>query len=239
MTLLVALKGIDGLVLAADSRSTIGDPRSLTAMNDGVVKIFQLGERCGIGISGAAELASKLVDELKIELESKKATEVDSILVHTRTLIRSRYDDWFPKFNINERPNINFIMVGLQPNNDNTFKARTYLLSSSTDFAPQLAVDGCMMAGVPQYAIYLKHRFYDSGMNVEQAARLAVYLISETATQDPKVGGPIRIAQITEKDGYIELDKNEVGKIIKTNDNQNKRLKRFFLEGVSNVKNKA
>lgn len=34
MTLLAALKGVDGLVLAADSRGTFGAPRETTAQND-------------------------------------------------------------------------------------------------------------------------------------------------------------------------------------------------------------
>ena len=34
MTLLVALRGKDGIVAAADSRGTFGDPRGVTAQND-------------------------------------------------------------------------------------------------------------------------------------------------------------------------------------------------------------
>lgn len=107
-------------------------------------------------------------------------------------------------------------------------------MNSPTDFAPQLAVDGCMMAGVPQYAIYLKHRFYDPSMRVEQASRLAAYLIGETATQDPKVGGPIRIAQVTKENGYHELTEAQVQEIIHLNEEQSVKLKQFFLEGNHN-----
>jgi len=34
MPLIVALEGKDGLLVAADSRGTIGDPRALTAISD-------------------------------------------------------------------------------------------------------------------------------------------------------------------------------------------------------------
>lgn len=34
MTLLIALKGKDGLVMASDNRGTFGDPRGVTAQND-------------------------------------------------------------------------------------------------------------------------------------------------------------------------------------------------------------
>ncbi len=34
MTLIVAMKSKDAIILGADSRGTIGDPRGLTAIND-------------------------------------------------------------------------------------------------------------------------------------------------------------------------------------------------------------
>jgi Resolvase, N terminal domain len=44
MTLILGLRGKDGVVLAADSRGTIGDPRGLTAIDDTQTKLFQLGK---------------------------------------------------------------------------------------------------------------------------------------------------------------------------------------------------
>ena len=55
-------------------------------------------------------------------------------------------------------------------------------------------------------------------------------MIAETATQDPKVGGPIKIASITEADGFRELDAAEVLEITKLNDDQNAKLRNFFFE---------
>jgi hypothetical protein len=43
MTLVVAIKARDGIVLAGDSRGTIGDPRGLTAINDTQQKVHHLG----------------------------------------------------------------------------------------------------------------------------------------------------------------------------------------------------
>ena len=85
------------------------------------------------------------------------------------------------------------------------------------------------MAGIVQYAIYLKHRFYDPNMGISQATRLAIYLITETATQDPKVGGSIKAAQVTAQ-GYSQLSDDDIGGIIQANEEQNKSLKRFFMQ---------
>ena len=36
-----------------------------------------------------------------------------------------------------------------------------------------------MMIGVPQYAVYLSHRYYDPSISVKNAAALAEYLIAK------------------------------------------------------------
>lgn len=232
MTLVVALQSIDGMALATDSRSTIGDPRGTTAMNDTANKLFRLSDHCALIVSEAAELANTLVDELQRHISKD---DIDKIVVDGSKQFRSRYAEWFKDVTQENRPVVHFIMSGLARNpKDTSFSIpRTYLLSSQTNFAIQLATDGCMMAGIVQYAIYLKHRFYDPNMEVDQAIRLAIYLISETATQDPKVGGSIKAAHIIPT-GYSQLSEEEVEGIIRENGEQNKTLKSFFIQGVHN-----
>jgi 20S proteasome alpha/beta subunit len=62
MTLALAIKAVDAVVMAADSRGTIGDPRGLTAINDTQQKLFQLGTR-GLVMAGASEMALAILDE--------------------------------------------------------------------------------------------------------------------------------------------------------------------------------
>jgi 20S proteasome alpha/beta subunit len=134
VTLTVALRGRDGLVIAADSRGTIGDPRGLTAVNDSHIKILKLSRYCGIAIAGASELAAKIVDELKVILDRKKLEFADEILEETRTLVRMCYDDWFAKFALQDRPSLAFTLVGYQLVMDN-YIPRTYSIVSKADFA--------------------------------------------------------------------------------------------------------
>ncbi len=58
MTLLVALKGSDGLALAADSRGTFGDPRGITAQNDTMEKAFIVSPHVAVLLAGAGELGN-------------------------------------------------------------------------------------------------------------------------------------------------------------------------------------
>jgi len=69
---LVCFQGKDGLVLAADSRGTIGDPRGLTAIRDTHIKIFQLSKYVGIISYGSAELAAQLIERARIRRKKKK-----------------------------------------------------------------------------------------------------------------------------------------------------------------------
>jgi ATP-dependent protease HslVU (ClpYQ) peptidase subunit len=69
MTLAVAIKAQDAIIVAADSRGTIGDPRGLTAVND-KQKIFQFGA-CALAISGAAEMSFALLDEINKHIRSR------------------------------------------------------------------------------------------------------------------------------------------------------------------------
>jgi len=228
MTLIVALRGSDGVVLAADSRGTIGDPRGLTAINDNQLKLFRLSKFCGIGVSGASEVAAKVIDDFGRKRQHSKTIYADEITEETRQFVRQCYDDWFAKLKLEERPSLTFTIVGYQKEGRGMLP-RTYLLVSRSDFAPHLFPNGNCLAGIPQYAVYLMHRFYDPAMTVVNLASLAVYLISETATQDPKVGGQIKAATITPSTGYRELHDAEVADIVKKNAAQNEKLKKFFL----------
>ena len=237
MTLIVGLEGQDGLVLASDSRGTIGDPRGLTAVNDTYNKIYKLSDLCGVAISGASELSNRLIDLFKKHLVSKNLIDVDPIVDEFYTWAKKEYTDWFGQMSfvshgqqvIDQRPNITLIVLGYNKNGDN--KSRIYLLTSAFDFVPQLCTSGHMMAGVPQYATYLIHRLYNPQMKLENIKKLAPYLIQETATQDPKVGGNVRMIEITLDNGYKELQEEDINAIIKVNDEQNSNLRNFFYEG--------
>jgi 20S proteasome alpha/beta subunit len=79
--------------------------------------------------------------------------------------------------------------------------------------------------------VYLSHRYYDPNISSDQAAGLAEYWISETASQDPKVGGQIRIAKVYPGNGYKALADDEVFMLRKRNQKLNDKLRGFFKNG--------
>lgn len=228
MSLAVALEGADGVVLAADSRGTIGDPRGLTAINDAQLKLFKLTTFVGLCTFGSAEIGAEVARTLQARIQESNlgSDRVDAVAESTRQHARLRYDDWFERLDVANRPTLGLIVAGLQDDN----KPRSVLLLSQLDFAPQPATAGFMAGGVPQYATYLVHRFYDRDKGVTALAHLAEYLISETASQDPKVGGPIKIALITAEEGYEELTDEQVAEIHNRNQAQMRVLRESFYQ---------
>ena len=226
MSLAVALEGADGVVLAADSRGTIGDPRGLTAINDHHDKLFPLTRWAGICTFGSAEIGTELVRRIgsAIHGSGDDDARIDQIEERVRSTARDQYHNWFSSFQVVERPGLGLLLSGIQADN----MPRTIVYSHQLDFAPQVAAAGLMMGGIPQYAIYLCHRFYDRTQPVAKLCNLAEYLISETATQDPKVGGRIHIARISTEEGYIELTPEDVDNIHGRNEKQSRLLKEHF-----------
>lgn len=230
MSLVIIFKAHDAIIIAGDSRGTIGDPRGLTAISDVHRKIFRLSSHVGVGVVGAAELGSALLDQMETRLSSANSIYLDDVLTTFRSHVRNTFNEWFQKFPIEKRQGILFALGGYRSIGDQ-LEPMIYMIASQTDFAPHLFTKGSCMIGVPQYATYLSNRFYDPQMSSEEAAILAVYLISETASQDPKVGGPIKVAIIMPDSGYRELEDREIADILKKNERQNIRLKRFFFQG--------
>ena len=230
MTLVVGLKGRDGVIIAADSRGIIGDPRGLTAINDKYEKIFQITKFAAVASFGAAELSSQMMDIIcKHDSIIKLSNEMDIELIADtfRKSSQKIYMDWFKQTPPQDRPTIGYIVGGI----DKKGEARLYTLISNFEFAPQYHTKGTAMGGIPQYATYLSHKLYEQEMICDQLERIAIFLISETATQDPKVGGPIKLARITSEEGFILKMEEEIVKIHENNKKINKVLKEFFNRG--------
>ncbi len=106
-----------------------------------------------------------------------------------------------------------------------------YSMIAQFDFAPMLYDYGFALQGVAQYALYLLNRLYKDGSTIEQLKPLAAYVISETASQDGKVGGPIQMATITAETGFAGLDQTEVETIVKGNAKRSASLRKSFFGG--------
>jgi len=231
MSLLVCLIGADGLVLGTDSRGTFGDPRGVTAQNDLIKKLYMVNNRVGVLVAGAGDLGSTVLAGFSA-LPGVAALGVTDLTMDLHRYVREQFMAWFNLFSIKAtpadvrptRPDLNFIVGGFESNNE----PKIYRMSSSLDFAPMLHAYGFGVDGVAQYALYLLNRLYDSRASIEDLQYLAAYLITETASQDGKVGGPVQIGKIGLEASEIVSDK-AVALIVEENKSRSQILKHSFL----------
>lgn len=233
MTLIVVLLGADCLVLAGDSRSVTGNPAGLMSFDDTNVKIKRLNDFCGVGIAGDAGLATKILDDvMKQSLGTHQAT--DSIVTAVSTTAKARYNDWFDKTPSDQRPGIIFQIAGYHRPNKGDCAPRVYQLSSGNEFAPSLTPTPYGFAGIPQYANYLNGRLRTDSMQRETLCRLAHFMITETSSQDFRVGGPVKLATISADSPYEELTDQEVQDISQQNADVSAKLRGLFSPGGNN-----
>jgi 20S proteasome alpha/beta subunit len=229
MTLIVGMKADNAIILAADSRGMMGDPRGLTAINDNQIKLYSLG-RCGFGLAGASELGASLLDEYR-KKGFDKLTSIDEIASKISQESSDLFNKWLGDIPREKRPAVVLTLAGFRKVDSTKPESMIFMLDSSQNFAPMLMGKYPTLTGIPQYAIYLANRYYDPSISTERAKALAEYLISETASQETKVGGRIRMAIISPKDGYNELTEEDVKAISDENAALNKSLREFFLKG--------
>ena len=229
MTLVVALQAIDAIVLAGDNRGTFGDPRGFMAVSDVRKKVFKISHYCGLGIAGPPDIAANLLKNLEQQLDSQNIVFADDVTLFLRDRFRTQYNDWFQQFPMERRPLMGVVIAGYEKGfTEGEMVPRIYTISSEFDYAPMLCDQGFCLLGLPLFPTYLVNRLYDLRAPKESVAALAEYIISETATQDPKVGGPVTIAVISQGQGYRELETGEIANIHRRNGEQMRKLKEYF-----------
>ena len=229
MTLVVALQASDGIVLAGDNRGTFGDPRGFMAVSDVRKKIFGLSHYCGVGIAGPPDIASNLLKNMEQQLKSKNLVFADDVTLFLRDSFRAQYNDWFQQFKIQERPLMGVVIAGYEKSfSGDELVPRIYTISSEQDYATMLCDQGFCLLGLPLFPTYLVNRLYDMTATKEHVISLAEHIISETGTQDPKVGGPIGIALISPDSGYRELDESEVADVHQKNQEELHKFREHF-----------
>jgi 20S proteasome alpha/beta subunit len=236
MSLAVAIEATDGIVLAADSRATFGDPRGMTAVNDTVQKIYRISPRTAVALVGQAETGASLIQHITVGLAAQPGASVDVVAESIRTIGNQYFGQWFgpPQFLMGPmgpaptpRPDVWFLLIGYTAANE----PRILSLGSTPpyNFSPNLSTTGFATAGIVPLAVYLLNRLYRRGLSIEIAKDLATYCILETASQDGKVGGPIRLAVAHANADISLLDENQVTEVVRRANKHRESLKNSFL----------
>ena len=213
MTLTIALKGKDCVALACDSRGTFGEPRGAQAIIDVMVKASLLAPHVGTLMGGAGELGDALTEEFVNSTQSTGLDGSTEVMKQFRAHLAQKWNEYFATVPFEHRPLCAFTVAGLDPVDGKYTKPVIYTLISAFGFAPSLHRYGFACSGVPVYAVYILNRRYNRTASVEELAGLAAFAIQETASQDQRVGGPIKVITV-KPDGITELNKDEIDKLL-------------------------
>lgn len=213
MTLTIALQGLDCVVLGSDSRGTFGDGGA-TAIIDVMVKSSILAPHVGVLMGGAGELGDALTTEFVDSSQGQVLDGATEVMKRFRAHLAQRWNEYFANVPFQNRPLCMFALGGLDPHDDAYEVPKIYTLASQFGFAPGLHRYGFACVGIPVYATYILNRRYDKTASAEALAGLVAFAIKETASQDQRVGGPIRVTMI-KPEGAKELNADEIEELLK------------------------
>lgn len=228
------------MVLASDSRGTFGDPRGITAQNDNMRKLYPLSKYVGVVLAGSGELGATIMNELQQEIQNAvpPIEGVTPVMNFVRNILIKRFSEWFSGFavapvqgvSVPARPTLVLIIGGYEVDSQSVpTEQKIYSLNCHQNFAPMLHDYGFGLNGIVQYALYLLNRLYMPDLNVEKLLPLGTYVITETASQDGKVGGPVQLMKILPDEGCVPLKEEDIKKILQDNNFRSEKLRQSFL----------
>lgn len=216
MTLVTAAQGKDSIVVGTDSRGTFGHPDVAFSAYDTMQKLVILTPHVAVLTFGAGEVGDNILEEFKREVlhEHPELDGVSTILRELQRYCLAKWNQWLANVPFQARPIIGYIVAGLETMDENKYVIpKIYSMISAMGFMPALHRYGWANGGIPIYAIYLYGRRYQANMSLDDLSGLALYVISETASQDQRVGGPIRMAQVLPT-GCKELRQDEISALL-------------------------
>jgi 20S proteasome alpha/beta subunit len=196
MTLVTSAQGTDFIVSSADSRGTFGDPNVAFSSYDVMEKLAKVTDHVVIQIYGTAEIGDNIFEEFKATV-TPQDDGISNVLVKLSNFCLTKWQQYFSNVPFQYRPIVAYQIAGLDKNRENNFVVpKIYSIDSRANFVPSFHRYGWATGGIPMFAIYLLGRRYRRDMTIEQLSALLAYVTSETATQDLRVGGAIRMKKI-------------------------------------------
>lgn len=229
MTLAMALRAYDGLVLATDSRATGGSHQSV----DTSEKFLQVNRDIGVMTYGLAIPGytgiSRLVETVKSKRE--ELTYFRPIADAAGGIFQAAYVDWLDseKQQGREVPQdfkVGFILAGYD-SAVNQFKISHW---ESPEFQERQYPYGDLLAAQWYIARFLLNKLFYPEISVEQLSELAVFLLVETATSEPTVGGPLQLATITLGQGFQRLHEQDINEILRRSQKRFCLFRKILLE---------
>lgn len=218
MTLALALRASDGLVLATDSRVT--SPRLET--RDTSEKFLQVSRDVGVMTYGMAVPGYGGITRLVNETKVNQYSTFDQIAESASNLFKEEFEKWLDgtqdipdevKPQIRQSSGtLGFVVAGYDDVKTKQFRIMSY---EAPSFKIQEIAESPIFAAAQWHiAQYLLEQIYYPEISVSQLCDLAVFIFLETTTVENTVGGPIQLAIVTKSQGYQRLHEDDIQKSI-------------------------
>jgi len=230
MTLALALRAADGLVLATDSRVTGGAQRSADVSQ----KFLQVDRDLGVMTYGLAVPGyrgmTRLVNEAN-PANQKRLAYFREISELAENIFRDEFQRWIGELPQEEREvvqtsqAVGFILGGYDSNETSQFRVLHW---SSPAFEREERND--VLAAQWHISGFLTKLSYYPEISVAQLKRLAVLCLTETSAVESTVGGPIQLATVTLAEGFERIYDQEIQHLLLKNQSYHTHLRANLRE---------
>ena len=205
-----------GLILASDSRTTKGYSLEGPKSRDNSLKFIQWDKNWAILTYGLTEIGLRGITTFREEASQKirqGSATARQCVTEVPALFQKLSEEWsqengdFPR----RDRDVGFVVAGY----DTHEKAPKVLNLQSPAFEPNTVTSNYFIAGQWYIARYLMGYLYSDDISLKHAMRMAVYMLDETASVEPTVGGPVNLATVTKRAG-VQWIPNDTIETMKT-----------------------
>jgi len=238
LSLTIALVGTDGLILAADSRTTEGYTLAGPKIRDDSVKFIQLNESWGVLTYGLSDIGQAGITTLREKVSKGPGPlSLASVLEESTQIFNRVSNDW-SKNNpeIMRRDKDVGFMIGGYDKKEKGFRVFNF---QSPDFLSNRLNGRCLLGGQWHIAKFLVKKFFTEEARTDTLKALAVFLLDATMTVEKTVGGAIRLAIVTESKGFEWVQEEEMKRLLESNQTFRRYLQEHFYASLMSVVNEA
>lgn len=209
MTLIMAVEGIDFVVLATDSKGSWIDDSGTRIDSIAEEKLIPLTKYACVLICADAEVGVQLVEEFKTQYANHHNWGITKVVKEFSKFCKREISHISDTVSPSDRafPNVIYIVAGLDKVGKK-WKPKINILRSHRLFYPGREKNKAAN-GKPMIARYILDKEYNKNLSVDDMCSLVGMVMAETVRIDGDVGGRIRMAVINQK-GVRELSDDVV-----------------------------
>ena len=238
MTLAMALRGCDGLVLATDSRVTkraIRGPGKLEISTaDTSEKFLQVNRDTGVMTYGLANPGYQSISHLVQHAKQKPLLYFSDVVKAAQQIFGQEFQKWSKReVKKGRRVDEPGIMVGYilggYSSETNSFEICHW---ESPKFE-MIKHGPFLIAAQWHIARFLMTHLYYPEISVRQLTEFAVFVMVETASAERTVGGPIQLATVTLDRGFQRIPGRDVEQSVQKNQKRFSDFRKIMLDVFS------